>query len=221
MMSNTTDDVWLDKLCETKYSCIFNGESINYGDSVVAASVVVVRRNNEGLYGGLTDLSLATLPDRSDVLWDPQFFSSDGWSDVDEQLSELEDKIRVDDSHAATHCSYCASGIREGEVVVAFIRGEIHRSQRMPNGQGIGSATFCSMDPSPKLICLSCCLLMDEKVIGLWSDRVVQNDECEEGTRNRCWRHNCGATKRSCDLTRMNQHHGSWTPPLVPAHKHR
>lgn len=199
-MSNNSDDEWMDRLSESEYSCRSTGESIAYGDGVVAVSVMIATVNAQGIFAP----NFAVIPEKDDLLWEPQFFSATGWEQVDEEL-EAADTTFVQAAHNLCSCKYCRSGIADREVFVMFTFGEIHKSHRMPNGRGLNSPTFRPMDSNPTFMCLACYLYMHKNIVEIWEEHVQQHEECEDGTLGRCWRYGCKAVLKSCDCSRASQ----------------
>lgn len=125
----------------------------------------------------------------------PAFFCFDCLEEVLEELREVqEDAPPTADKQGILLCDICESDILPGELVGLTQFGELHWSERAPNGQY--SPTFVDMDDE-KHICICCLHLMEgERAEPLWPDGIEPVPEftaCEEGLFARCWRYgNCG-----------------------------
>jgi hypothetical protein len=186
-MSDRPDDSDEIKWASTKHDCSSCDNNLAYTEEVFSLSVV---------YAQVTETGVVFLPlmIEDDNLYEPCMFCLDCWESDKEQLMELvEDMPPIEDDFAILECDICGSGIRQDETLGVCSFGEIHLSKRQPNGEKT-SDTFQVMDTDPDIICVACLNKLDQEVVAdLWDSRVAQNEECEEGTFARCWRHGCQA----------------------------
>jgi len=189
------DEEWLMQGHLTGHSCALEEDNISYGDSVVAVTVGVAKHRSHGIPGGYVYAAVDN--EASDILYDPRFLLDVSWVDVVSDMVDLDEKVQAgSDPNAVFTCGICASGIYPEEVFVITSMGEIHRSNRAPNGEH-GTSTFVPQkDPSP--YCVSCIQLMHRHVLALWDEGVKQNEECEYGTIHRCWRQGCQGNGETC-----------------------
>ena len=152
-------------------------DAILYTDEVYLLQVVYAQVSEQGL-------ELIQLPQ-----YEPLFLDFSCWENLEEDLYEkVEDTPPILDDYAVLECSVCSSGIRALEVMGLATYGELHCSQRVPNG--ILSTTFETVDQTPTVICISCAKLANDEILELWAD-LRQGTECDEGVYFRCWRYGC------------------------------
>jgi len=126
--------------------------------------------------------------------YEPSFFCFDCCEEVLEELREMqEDSPPISDPHGILLCDICESDILQGELVGLAQFGEIHWSERAPNGRY--SPVFVDMNDE-KHICISCLHFMEgERDKPLWPagvEPVPGFEACEDGLFTRCWRYgNC------------------------------
>lgn len=124
----------------------------------------------------------------------PAFFCFDCWEELVEEIrGHQDDSPPVVDQAGIILCDICESDVLPGELVGLAQFGEIHWSDRAPNG--LHSPVFVDMNDE-KHICVGCLQLMQEERNDLiWPDElepVPGFDVCEDGLFARCWRHgNC------------------------------
>lgn len=170
-------------IMRSSHECAVCAENICLTDEIVAITVVkpVFR-----------DGAIALEPldaDDGDFAYEPRFVEYECWEDVvDELYSSLCDNPPIEDQYAVLFCRICESGIRLDETCGCATRGEVHCSQRMP--EGIPTETFDAQDPKPDVICITCINALCADYIDLW-ESVEQGEECGEGREIRCWRHGC------------------------------
>lgn len=172
----------------TDYSCSlsFCAEPIPYAEMVVVISMYSAGITENGV-------QYAPLPsDDGDYLYEPCWFCEDCWEHVLEELREFTADIPpVADDQAAFNCQICDSGIRLGEIFGVAVKGQLEVSQRTP--EHMATPAFQCMDTSPLILCIACMNKIEKDIAEMWGGRIVQLNECEEGTYLRCWRHGCSA----------------------------
>jgi hypothetical protein len=178
----------------TQLDCSSCEEVISYDDEIFALTVVAPLVVEEGVI-------YSPLMAGDDHLYEPCIFHFECWEEDREELREFSaDVPPIEDDFAILECGMCGSGIRQEETMAVAVFGEVHISKRDPNGEK-SSDTFTGMDLNPDVICIACLNKLDQEVVDeLWDSRVAQNEECEEGTFTRCWRHGCSADG-SCSFT--------------------
>ena len=128
-----------------------------------------------------------------DYMYPPQLVCFECWENVAEDMANEERNpyVTVMDDRAILECSFCESGIRAGEVMGIATFGEIERPERSPE-QAL-TPVFQACTKEPTIICVSCMrrLNSDPDLLELWNAPIQEEDECEEGTDNRCWRYGC------------------------------
>jgi hypothetical protein len=177
----------------TEHECAVCAEKICFTDELVVITVVTMVAGEQGVvYEPLR-------ADDGDYMYEPRFLEFTCWEEtVDEIGAQTDDTPPVEDDFAAVRCRTCSSGIRLGEVMGLATKGELLCSPRMPDG--VQTTTWDAQDPQPDPICIGCLKLMSDELVDLW-ESVEQNDECEEGTTIRCWRHGCPG-KSGCIMRR-------------------
>ena len=172
----------------TNYACSapFCQDPIPYAEDIMVVTICS---------SGITEAGLqyAPLPaDDGDYLYEPCYFCSDCWAHVEEELREYtKDMPPVVDDQSAFACHVCKSGIRTGELFGVVTLGQMEMSQRCPDDTP--SSKFQTMDRNPLMLCIACMNIIERDIAEMWGGRIVQHNECEEGTFLRCWRHGCSA----------------------------
>lgn len=124
----------------------------------------------------------------------PAFFCFDCYEElVEEVRGQQEDSPPIPDPAGIILCDICESDVLPGELVGLAQFGEIHWSDRAPNGRH--TPVFVDMNDE-KHICIGCLHLMEgERGEQIWPDDlepVPGFEVCEDGLFSRCWRHgNC------------------------------
>lgn len=193
-----SEDSWL---TESGFDCPWEEEPLSFGDPVALISVAIVAQEENGRVRFDAALTAA----RDDLLHTPNVLSDSGWEAVVEQLeASLEETParKLEDQYGVCRCNFCESSIRPGEVVVTVQLGELHRSQRSPNGKS-GGVVFEPYNNPPTLVCLACENRLHDETVALWTSPVRQHRECDNGTLTRCWRNGCSAQKGTCALVQQ------------------
>ena len=126
-----------------------------------------------------------------DFLYEPIFLDFMCWEKVEEEIREAVENVPpILDTYGILDCSLCESSIRQWEVMGLATYGELHCSQRTPEGSP--TSTFKQMDNLPTVLCISCLKKMNADILEVW-ESVSHGGECDEGTFFRCWRHGCPA----------------------------
>jgi hypothetical protein len=134
------------------------------------------------------------LKHNGDFKYTPSFYCFDCWEEIiEEQREAQEDAPPIPDAAGIILCDICESDVLPGELVGLAQFGEIHWSDRAPNGRH--SPVFVDMGDD-KHICLGCLHLMEgERTEPLWPngiEPIPDFEVCEEGLFARCWRYgNC------------------------------
>lgn len=179
------DDDWLN---DTGLTCSYAGDTIEYTDGVVITLVV----RPYVVDGKLTYFDELT-EEKDDYYYEPVLFSAGGWDEVQEKFKEyLGERTPVHSSFSIVGCTFCKSGIQQGEIMGVATFGEVHRSQRNPDLHSYGNH-FENLDRNPSLFCVACLRDFCNDVHELWDGGVSHNEECEDGTYARCWRTGCEA----------------------------
>lgn len=182
-MTTDADDA---ALRDSGITCCYDGEVIEYLDGVIVVFVIkpYLHQGHLVFHDLMTD-------DQDDYLYEPVFFHSKNWDEIEEQFEEYSsnaDALLVEG--AIAECYYCKSGILPGETTGVATFGEVLRSQRDPDLGAFGNH-FENMDRTPRIVCVSCLAVINEELHELWPDGVSHNESCAEGTRVRCWRDGC------------------------------
>lgn len=193
------DDRWLTSIAETGEECPWDNTPIAYGETVVAVSVVMIVDTAQE---SRLDLVI-TDEEEQDLLYPPQFYKEGSWKELDLQIRESCPSHGI--TNSKYNCSYCGDGILNGEVAICLTKGEIHKSQRCPNGEH-NSNTFTELEDGVRLICTSCGARSHDEVIAIWDAPVQQAEECLQGTLHKCWRNGCIASADYCKLARQGNH---------------
>lgn len=173
-------------LLDSGLTCSYDGEAIEYTDLVMVVMMIkphVV--NNQIVYYDLR------MEEDGDYLYEPVFFHGKNWDEIEEGLRNyLHGRLTLAVPNAILNCTYCGSGVLEGETTGVVLTGEIHRSQRNPDLEAY-SNHFEPLNVAPVVICISCMRDLNTDVQELWEDGVCHDEECKEGTIARCWRSGC------------------------------
>jgi hypothetical protein len=127
------------------------------------------------------------LADDGDYLYRPHFFEFGCWENLEEELTELhEDVPGMSDAQGIIECDICGSDVRAWETVGLVRFGELHCSQRSPNGM---SVLFENMGHE-KHICVGCLYHLDhdEEYWDGHIDVIPGVSACTDGVYERCWR---------------------------------
>jgi len=168
----------------TEHECAVCADTICFSDEIVVITVVVAGFDMErGIIFAPAEA------EDGDFLYEPRFVEFACWENViDELYHQLQDQPPVEDECSALSCKVCSSGIRLGELMGLGTKGELLSSPRMP--EGVENTTFDAQDPEPDPVCIACLKNLSTNLVDLW-ESVEHNDECDEGTIARCWRHGC------------------------------
>jgi hypothetical protein len=178
------DDELYSLINRTDKECASCGEPIHYTDEVFLLSVVRPIISVEGV---LYEMMQA---EDGDFLYEPRILSLECWEELEETLREwVADQPPILDPRSVLECSACESGIQQGETLGLVQFGEVHCSQRTPDG--VPTSIFESYDNDPKNVCIACLRLLNSELCNLWDGTVQQGTECKEGTSIRCWRNGC------------------------------
>lgn len=141
---------------------------------------------------------LDILDQEGDYAYSPAFFCFECWEETQEALQEqLEDTPPLVDPAGSIECDICRSDVLIGETLAVIHFGELHWSERAPNGYY--TPKFVEMQKDFH-ICISCIHHMEnESSNTLWENGInpIPNLEvCVEGLHSRCWRYgNCTCLK--------------------------
>lgn len=127
------------------------------------------------------------LADNGDFLYRPHFFEFGCWENIEEELTEIhEDVPGITDAQGIIVCDFCGSDVRAWEIVGLVRLGELHCSQRCPDGPTV---IFEEMDHE-KHVCVGCLyhLDRDEEYWGGHVDVIPGVAACIDGVYERCWR---------------------------------
>lgn len=197
----TSDEHWLATIADTGEECPWDNTPVAYGEPVVAISVVMVVDLPQECRLDL----VVTDEGENDLMYPPQFYKEASWKELELQLHETCPKLQS--TQGKYTCSYCQDTILNGEVAICLTKGEIHRSQRAPNGER-NTNTFYELTDTVQLLCTSCGARAHDEVIALWNEPVAQAEECQQGTVHKCWRSGCGASPGFCKLAAHKGQHG-------------
>lgn len=127
-------------------------------------------------------------PDFEDYVYPPHWLEFTCWEDLVSELNEMvEDSPPTRHEESVRNCDHCGSGICEQELCAVGYLGEIHVSDKMPNG--VVTEEFAVSSQDPFVMCLSCLNLVNDHTIELWEpEDLNQAGECQECTHARCWR---------------------------------
>lgn len=165
--------------------CAACGDELLYMDEVFLLVIVYPAVTPDGSF-----VLEPAVADDGDFLYAPRFLSLECWEELYEDLcGRFEDTPPLLDNRAVLDCSSCGSGIRLGELLCLATFGEIHCSQRSPDG--VAASSFEELDTEPCVICISCLRLINDDINGMWEGDVQQDNECPDGTAMRCWRYGC------------------------------
>lgn len=135
---------------------------------------------------------LATHGQDGQPLWEPLFYCFSCWENVKEEAQEACDNVPpVESVEGLLCCDICSSDICAGETMMTETFGEIHWSERTPNG--VATPVFVPMSEASH-ICLACVASMDTEHIrpGLLEDLApaagLTVASCTTGIHGRCWR---------------------------------
>ena len=176
-------DNWM---LDSGIACAYDGDVIEYTDGVIVMLVI----KPYIVEGQLLFFDVKT-EDEDDYLYEPSFFHAKNWEEIDEQLrTYIGDRPALLHDNAILNCTYCKSGILQGETTGVATFGEIQRSQRNPDLKTYGNH-FENLDRNPAILCVSCLMELNDEVQEIWPDGVCHDEECPEGTYVRCWRDGC------------------------------
>jgi hypothetical protein len=129
--------------------------------------------------------------DSDDYLYEPLFFHTKNWDEIEEKFEqEHPNRPTIQAAGGILRCRYCSSDVLPGETTCVVTYGEIHKSQRDPDGEGCDDK-FENMDTNPIVVCTACAMDINDDVHELWDGGVAYGNECKEGTYARCWRSGC------------------------------
>lgn len=173
-------------MLDSGIACSYDGDVIEYTDGVIVMLVIKPRVVD----GQLRFFDLMT-EDEDDYLYEPSFFHAKNWEEIDEQFRVyVGDRPELHVQGEVLNCTYCKSGILQGETTGVATFGEIHRSQHNPDLKTYGNH-FENLDRNPTIICVACLMDLNNDVQEIWPDGVCHDEECPEGTYARCWRDGC------------------------------
>lgn len=176
-----------DWVLDSGLTCAYDGDVIEYTDGVVVMLVV-----KPFLVDGQVRFFDVMTEAEDDYYYEPSFFHSKNWEDVDEVFRVfIGDRQAVPVEHSVLNCTYCKSGILQGETTGIATFGEVHRSQRNPDMRATSGNHFENLDRNPTIFCISCLMDLNKEIQEIWEDGVCHHEECEEGTYARCWRDGC------------------------------
>lgn len=184
-----------DLLDEAGTECTACGDQIHFTDEVYLITMVSLTISPEGsvVYEPL-------LAEDDDYLYAPLFAEFVCWENaVDDLRRAIEDSPPYSDPYAMkslVDCSICGGSILLHESLGLATKGEIHCSQRCPDGTA--ASTFDDQDPDPTVVCLCCMSALNEEHIDLWEEiGQSPSGECKGGLLTRCWRWGCPG-KENC-----------------------
>lgn len=183
-MTKKDDEAWLR---DTGLTCAYDGDIIEYTDGVVVMLVVKPYL----IEGRLTFYDVTTEEEENDYYYEPVLFSASGWDEVQEKFREyMGERTPVSSTQSIVGCTFCKSGVEQGELMGVATFGEVHRSQRNPDLHSYGNH-FENLDRNPSLFCIACLTDFNSDVHELWEDAELQAEVCEDGLYARCWRSGC------------------------------
>jgi hypothetical protein len=176
--------------------CARCGDTLIYTEEVYMLTVVRAVVSVEGIFYE------AVVSDDGDYLYEPRFMSQECWEHVEEEIRESTmDEPPIEDPKAILECAVCEGGIRNGELLSLATFGEIHQSNRNPDGES--NKTFDTYDSNPNIVCIPCLHVMNNDICSIWDGQVQNGNECQQGTKARCWRYGCPGVY-SCQLYMNN-----------------
>jgi hypothetical protein len=182
---------------KSKIVCSSCSSLINYSDEVWMLRVVQPQvLNGTLLYHDLLD-------DDGLYKYQPLFFEFECWEAIESELEEFFEEncfcSTDEESLSIIECDICGSDIREWEVMGVAQFGELHRSQRSPDGTSGSSFAYMGTDHH---VCISCLCHLDGGDNVLWGDDVEVLPgrwACRGGLFERCWR------QPECDCQRLQR----------------
>lgn len=180
-----TDEEWLVQqlIDESEHACPYCGEDIH---SVEELRLVQVVYANQLLTGKVEFYALED--EQGNYEHKPYFFHFVCWENVQERLEGIiEDNEPVfgNDDRKIRECDGCTASIYAWETTGLISFGELHRSQRKPNGEN--TFHFDECNSTPHVLCISCLWHINHEVLEMWEE-LNHNKECVQGTHSRCWR---------------------------------
>jgi hypothetical protein len=172
--------------------CAHCGAELMLAEEIFLLRVVQAEQTTNGVQH--VDL----LNDAGDYMYAPAFYCFDCGEEVLEDLRELqEDAPPVVDDAGVIECDACRSDVLLNETVAILQFGELHWSERAPNGEP--TTKFVDMQ-NDYHICIGCLKHMEDgRDEPLWDVPLEPKpglQVCLDGLYERCWRHgNCDCHK--------------------------
>lgn len=188
-------------MTETEHVCGSCGQHLQLVEPVYLLEIVLPIRNNDD---GTVDTK-PVLDNKGDYAYDPFFFHKHCWANLwDDFESLIEDFPAMDAPQAGKHvgeCDACSSDILHMETSGLLTAGELHKSQKDPDGQG--TIHFQPYAGSiPDIICIACLHYMNEEQLEMWPS-ITLAGICERGLYARCWRE--GTCANGCQFRKESK----------------
>jgi hypothetical protein len=175
---------YADFICEnpTEHPCAYCGDEIGFTDEVYLLKIVQAQ-----LINGRIEY-YDVLDNEGSFAYEPYFFEFQCWEALVEELTELKhDEPPITDTQALLDCDACESDIRPWEIFGLAAFGELHTSQKTPDGRP--TTVFEDLN-SYQHLCISClyCMNTDNQYYPIIHGGLPDEQHCENGIHSRCWR---------------------------------
>jgi len=169
----------------SKERCVACDDHLHFTEEIVLLKVMypAIEGGNEVLKNFVVEDG----ENPGDFYYTPLFFEFECWEQTAESLREMvENAPPVRDKHELMRCDFCDCSICENEILGCAYIGELHVSNKLPNGEV--TTKFVSI-ANPYHVCVGCLVLLNDQELDLWDEDINQTGECQECTHIRCWRY--------------------------------
>lgn len=175
----------------TTLMCTECDRTILFLDEVMLLELVVPVPNPDD--GTITFQPL--VDENGEYTHSPAFFDLDCWDGVEHSLKhDIRHAEIVHHVKGIVVCDICSSDILPWETMARARWGEIHASNRSPNGEDSQVFSTCNCDTEVH-ICVACTARLPQHVDGgqhhMWGQLIppfMDGYACQGGIRSRCWR---------------------------------